>query len=129
MISPNYVCNSVRRRVYLDLTGQEKKVDDSSGNDTDVNRIVERYQRTGKMPEGPSVPPVYMDVTDMQGDLTEIIEKGKEAQKTLTELKNADQAKVKQAAEDNVALQKRIQELETLLAAEDSAPGQPESST
>ena len=77
-----------RNRVQLDLEGQQKRVDDSHGNDTDVNKIVARFQRTGIMPP-PSIQPIYDDVTALQGDLTEIIQKGREAAEELQTLQKA----------------------------------------
>lgn len=113
--------NYKRTRLQVDLSGQTKRVDTSHGNDTDVNKIVARFARTGQLPTNP-IEPQYADVTGLQGDLTEMIEKGKDAQKELTELENANQAKIKEQAEKNAkdveANKARIEELETLLKAQ-----------
>ena len=86
-------------RKYADLEGQEKKVDDTLGNDTDVNNIVARFARTGIMP--PSKEAQYADVTHLQGDLAEMITKGKEAEKELQALdKTAKEQKASQAKKD-----------------------------
>lgn len=44
---------------------------------TDVNAIVKRFERTGVMPEGRGIPQ-YGDVTGLQGDLTELLNRSKE---------------------------------------------------
>lgn len=51
---------------------------DSAGNDTDVNVIMARFDRTGILPE-PTQQPNYADVVDLQGDLTEIHQRSQEA--------------------------------------------------
>ena len=62
---------------------KESMTDTSFGNDTDINKIVERFARTGSLPEGPSIAPVYQDVTAMQGDLTDLIAQQKDAMEKL----------------------------------------------
>jgi len=108
-----------RQRVVVDLADQQKQTDDSQGNDTDINNIVARFARTGVMPE-PQTPGEYADVTALQGDLTEIIEKGKQAQAELAEAKRkheADQAaKIKENEETAEANAKRLAQLEAQLA-------------
>lgn len=51
---------------------------DSAGNDTDINLIMERFSRTGILPEA-TQQPQYGDVVDLQGDLTEIHQRAREA--------------------------------------------------
>lgn len=63
----------------------ESKVQATVGNDTDVNRIMERFTRTGIMPQ-PTETPQYADVTALQGDPQEILQRGKEAEIQLAEL-------------------------------------------
>ncbi len=70
-----------RQRSPTNLEGQSLRTDQSQGNDTDVNNIVARFARTGEIP--PGKPGQYADVTGLQGDLTEMIERGKEAEKEL----------------------------------------------
>ena len=84
-----------------------------AGNDTDINHIVARFKRTGEMPVGHGTPPQYGDVTALQGDLTEIIQKGREAEKELEQLQiqqDADQAEKLKTQEQ------RLKELEALHA-------------
>lgn len=44
---------------------------DSAGNDTDINIIMSRFERTGILPPA-TTEPQYADVVDLQGDLTEL---------------------------------------------------------
>jgi len=64
----------------------ESKTQAVFGNDTDVNRIMERFTRTGVMPPV-TQEPQYADVTDLQQDLQEILRKGDEAKLRYEELK------------------------------------------
>lgn len=64
---------------YITIIPGESKVDASQGNDTDINKVVERFTRTGVLPE-PTRPPQYIDCTDLQGDLTEMLEKARHVQ-------------------------------------------------
>lgn len=74
-----------RYRVPLDLEGQVNKTDTSFGNDTDVNKIVERFKRTGTFPPIPPGQPEgqFADVSGLQQDLTEVLEKGRLAREEL----------------------------------------------
>lgn len=51
---------------------------DSAGNDTDINTIMSRFERTGILPP-PIAEPQYADVVELQGDLTELHAKAHEA--------------------------------------------------
>lgn len=95
-----------RVRVPLDLEGQVNKTDTSFGNDTDVNKIVERFKRTGVFPTPPpdQPDPQYADVTGLQTDLTEALEKGREAQEELARANK--QTAEKQEAEKQKAAEK-----------------------
>lgn len=46
--------------------------DTSHGNDTDVNKIIARFERTGILPQ-PTQQPAYADCTPFNRDLTELI--------------------------------------------------------
>lgn len=99
-----------RHRSITSLEGQESKTDFSFGNDTDVNRIVARFARTGQMPE-PTREATYADVTALQGDLTDIMEKGKLAQEALKVL-NAEKQKAEGEELDRLkAAAKELEEL------------------
>jgi len=82
-----------RVRTPTIFTG-ETKVQATSGNDTDVNSIMARFTRTGQLPPATSEPQ-YADVTALQEDLTEILERGREAQATLDEIRLEAQNRVK----------------------------------
>lgn len=83
-----------RKRVIVNLEGQKLQVDTSMGNDTDVNNIVARFARTGQLPANPN-PPQYADVSGLQGDLTEMLQRGKDAAAEL-ERAQATQAELHQ---------------------------------
>lgn len=74
-----------RERVITQIVG-ESRTQAGNGNDTDVNRIMERFTRTGILPQ-PTQQPQYADVTDLQQDLQEILRKGDEAKLKYEELK------------------------------------------
>lgn len=61
---------------------------DAAGNDTDVNVIMARFERTGILPDA-TTPPVYDDVTSLQGDLTEIHIRTMEAMEIAEKFKKA----------------------------------------
>lgn len=96
---------------------KESTTDTSFGNDTDVNNIIKRFHRTGVMPE-PRGEGQYADVTGLQGDLTEQINKSREAIAELNEKqreyeqnqKNENANKIKELEEKLAALQKVDQE-------------------
>lgn len=64
-----------RERLMMDF-GSESSVQQGFGEQTNINEIVKRFQRTGFMP--PQRQPVYADVVDLQGDLTELIERSRQ---------------------------------------------------
>lgn len=93
-----------RSRVTLDLEGQVNKTDTSFGNDTDVNKIVERFKRTGVFPVPPPDQPEaqYADVSGLQTDLTEALEKGRQAREELARV-NKQMADLQEAEKQNAA--------------------------
>ena len=84
-------------RVITDCSG-ESMTDTSFGNDTNINRIIARFKR-----DPDAIPPQdptnlhYEDVTGLQGDLTETIQRAKDAQKEINRLQ---QEAVKKAADE-----------------------------
>lgn len=108
-----------RERVITDLTGQKSKTDRSSGNDTDINNIVARFQRTGVMPP-PTGEPHYGDVSSLQGELTDLIARGEAARQELQELElqkeKEQQEAIRKNQETAEANAKRLAELEKLHA-------------
>lgn len=91
-----------RTRQFADLEDQIKKTDDSQGNDTDVNNIVARFARTGQLPPS-TAEPFYGDVSNLQGDLTEIIQRGEDAKAELAKLQQEQQAQEAKDLEDQKA--------------------------
>lgn len=70
-----------RTRTPISFEGVQSVTDASYGNDTDVNKIIARCRRTGEaLPD--NGPGQYMDCTDLQEDLTVLIDKAK---KTLVD--------------------------------------------
>ncbi|AXL14433.1 internal scaffolding protein [Microviridae sp.] len=103
-----------RHRLITEFEG-ETKTDHSFGNETNVNKIIERFSRTGIMPADQGRQAQYADVTHLQKDLTELIQDGRDAAKRVAEaqaeLKNA---KREQEQSEKQLLETRIQELEAL---------------
>lgn len=102
-----------RVRQTLETFG-ETRVDTSFGNDTDVNRIVAKFHRTGVWPGPPESQGEYCDVTGLQKDLTELVNESREALQKAEEMQQeyAAKAAAKEAA-DTAALKQRLQELES----------------
>jgi len=98
-----------RVRVQIRYQGDQAQsvTDRSFGNDTDVNKIVARFARTGEFP-GDSNQGQFADVTGLQGELTDLIGESREA---LEKYKAAEKAlEDKQAAQ----IVKNAEELEQL---------------
>lgn len=94
-----------RERLITQTSG-DSKVQDGFGNDTDVNRIVERFTRTGIMPtatrEGQ-----YADVSGLQEDLTDLIAKQRQTQAEIRELEQSlQEEKQKQRESDAIELER-----------------------
>lgn len=62
-----------REREALSFVGVESVTQASHFDQTDVNAIVARFERTGALPPSRQQG-IYADVTGLQGDLTEMIE-------------------------------------------------------
>lgn len=60
------------------INDEPSNTQDSFGNDTDINTIMARFERTGILPPN-TAEPQYADVVDLQGDLTEIHQRSMEA--------------------------------------------------
>ena len=73
-----------RARHVTEILG-ESCTQATDGNTTDVNKIMARFTRTGILPEA-TREGQYADVTDLQGDITEILERGKQAALDLEQL-------------------------------------------
>lgn len=95
----------------------ESMTDRSHGNETDVNRIVARFTRTGELPPGKG-PGQFADVTNLQGDLDSMIIKGRETAAELDNLSKEQKNKEKQQLKEKL---QRLKELEERLDQEDAA--------
>ena len=76
-----------RQRTVTPISSETDTVQDTY-NDTNVNAVVARYTRSGYLPPAQK-PPVYADVTSLQGDLTEAIQRGNEARIELAKIQAA----------------------------------------
>ena len=89
-------------RVPTEVEG-ESMTDASHGNDTDVNNIIARFDRTGLLPPNHGHGQ-YADVSGLQDDLTVVIKRGKEAMDELQEIqKRAKEAQNQNAKQDNAS--------------------------
>lgn len=79
MSAPKMLKPWERIRVQIE-GGGDTEVDQSAKQETDVNTIVNRYQRTGQLPPGREG--IFADVSNFQGELTERLEWSKEAVKS-----------------------------------------------
>lgn len=72
-------------RVRVITENDEPSMTQQSHKDqTDVNAIVERFQRTGQLP--PAIrEPTYADVTELQGDYTEMVNRARQTMQTASE--------------------------------------------
>lgn len=86
------VRHPAERMEVITVIEGESAVHADQGNDTDINRIVERFRRTGEMPPG-NGKGVYMDVSPLQQDLTEIMQKGQQAREQLIQMQAEQEAK------------------------------------
>ena len=83
----------------------ESMTDDSAGNDTDVNNIIARFDRTGQLPTGRG-PGEFADVSGLNADLTELISMQKEALRELQDLEE----QIKDNKEKAEELKDQVQE-------------------
>jgi len=108
-----YVRRPWERHRTITLVEGESKTDTSFGNETNINKIIARFSRTGIIPTDQGREPQYADVTHLQKDLTEVISEGRAAEQRVLEanraLQNAKQEKQKAEKEQ---LETRIKELE-----------------
>lgn len=99
-----YIRKPYERQRLITVVEGESATDQSFGNDTDVNRIVARFARTGILPDANSAQAQYCDVTNLQADLTELIEKGREAMDELNRVKAENAAKMAEKAKEDAKL-------------------------
>lgn len=112
-----------RLRIVTEFTG-ESMTKQAFKDLTDVNNIVNRYDRTGLLEGTKKYPPQYADVTALQVDLTESINTSRA---TLDDAANNDSKLAKQRErkeKDRIAAEK--QELAELRAFKENNSQQPE---
>lgn len=99
-------------------TSSESRTSKSLGDDTNVNKIVARFSRTGIMPQ-PTRPAVYADVTHLQQlDLTQLIENAREAKTNLEQLNEEKNRRLKEAQENAKKQETKNKENATKIADE-----------
>lgn len=106
-----------RERTYTKTYG-ESRTQTVFGNETDVNAIMARFTRTGIMPPARGEPQ-YADVTELQQDMTEALEAGKQAQIRYTDL----QEQIKQRKQE--IKNKKDEELKQLRSEQKEPAEQP----
>ena len=86
-----------RCRTITKIEG-ESRTQATDGNETDVNKIMARFTRTGHMPLA-TKEAQYADVTELQSDMTEILERGRQAFKEWENLNNEARTRIKNQTE------------------------------
>lgn len=94
---PRYVRPPYGRDRLVTETSGDSLTDATLGNDTNINKIIERCRRDRTPLPGEQAAPVYMDVSSMQADLEDIITRGDDAKAELAKLK-AEQAAARERA-------------------------------
>lgn len=101
-----------RERVTVNLAGQVGVTDRSWGNDTDVNKIVARFTRHPEEMPDPDAQ-TYADVTNLQTDLSELINRSREALNEYREAERQLEEKQNAVAQENA---EKAAQLEQMLA-------------
>ena len=108
-----YVRRPWERHRTITLVEGESKTDTSFGNETNINKIIARFSRTGILPADQGREPQYADVTHLQKDLTEVIAEGRAAEaRVLAANRELQNAKQEQKEAEKKQLETRIKELE-----------------
>ncbi|AXH73079.1 MAG: internal scaffolding protein [Microviridae sp.] len=76
--------NHLQRLKVQTVNTEPSMTDTSHGNDTDVNKIVARFERTGVLPQ-PTEEPQYGDCTPFARDLTELLNEAEDIQARATD--------------------------------------------
>lgn len=114
-----------RTRSVLSFEGVESVTDTSFGNDTDVNKIIARCKRTGEpLPQG-EVQPQYSDCTNLQKDLTVLIDEAKRALDHYQQQERDQASEVARQQAENAQKAQQFDELQKKQA-EIMKPAQPE---
>ena len=94
----------------------ESVTDTSFGNETDINLIVEKFARTGDLPQARGAA-IYDDVTNLQGDLTVMLERTSDARKSLAEMQETQAKRHKEQLDKDA---KELEELRNFKAAHEA---------
>ena len=97
--------NTIRTPIRIEGESRTQAI---KGNETDVNAIMERFTRTGVMPPI-TTEQQYADVTDLQNDLQEILQKGEEAKVKWQELNNEAKKREKELKQQQQKQQENAQ--------------------
>lgn len=103
-----------RFRVRFNCVG-ESMTHQSHAESCDINRIIDRYDRTGQLPTG-RVQGVYDDVTSLQVDLTDAVNRSREVRSETDKFVKSRKAKADKEQLDLVA------EVEALRASKSRSP-------
>lgn len=99
------VRHPLSRERLITQTSGDSLVQAGFGNDTDVNRIIERFTRTGVLPTANSEPQ-YADVTGLQEDLTDLIQKQRDTHREIMEVqKSIEEQKQQKRDQDAIELE------------------------
>lgn len=113
-MTPNIRKPLSRERLITVITG-DSMVNAGFGNETDVNHIVERFTRTGYMPDTSEMAQ-YADVTELQRDFTDLIEESRAIQDKFNDYQEKQSAKKRELKEnalnENEKLREQIAELQ-----------------
>ena len=96
------------RQIFTSERDTDSWTDRSFGNDTDVNKIVARFARTGTLPEGQGNGQ-YADVTRLQRDTAQMILESRAALEELKEWQKKDAELHEKSLKAKLA---RLEELE-----------------
>lgn len=100
----------------------ESVTDQTAAGETDVNTIVQRFQRTGHLPPGKG-PGMYADVSEIQGDLTERLIWAKEQ---VDNLETAIQIRAAKEEQEKAEAAKKLEEQQQADATSSSQQVAPE---
>lgn len=112
-----------REREALDEFDKTQTVQDDGS--TDINVIVDRFQRTGKLPDGKT--PIYADVSELQNkNLIELLQKKEQVDNLVAEaqLKAAaeEQERLKAAAEEQESVERQEEPLQAPIESDAVTP-------
>mgnify|MGYP000154750743 CR=1 FL=1 len=108
-------------RSPIDFSQAESVTDTTFGNDTDVNRIIARCKRTGE-PLPDNGPGQYADCSNLQKDLSTLIDEAKSTLDEYAEQQAKESAKVARNAQTDAEKAKQYDELMKQKAESEQTP-------